>query len=106
MGGIPLPFDVQASRTIPFSFDVREAEKAREDLELQIRQINTPDYQARNLITEAAAVIQIARAGQLDLAAVLRAVQDLASDVRLLAGDVQMLKQRGAFVPAAATLIG
>jgi hypothetical protein len=96
MGGIPLPFDVHASRTIPFSFDVREAEKAREDLALQIRQINTPDYQARNLITEAAAVIQIARAGQLDLAAVLRAVQDVAADVRLLAGDVQMLKQRGA----------
>src|SRR5271169_4577757 len=28
-GGIPLPYDIHASRTVPFSFDVREVEKAR-----------------------------------------------------------------------------
>jgi hypothetical protein len=96
MGGIPLPFDVHTSRTIPFSFDVREADEARRQLADQIGRINTSGYQAANLITEAAPVIQIAKTGPSDIAGVLRAVQDLASDVRLLAAEVQLLKQRGA----------
>jgi hypothetical protein len=107
MGGIPLPFDVHASRTIPFSFDVREAEKARADLEHQIRQINTPDYQATNLITEAAAVLQIGRTGSPEMVTLLRLVQDVAADVRFLAAEVQMLKQRGAaFVSSPTRLTG
>ena len=96
MGGIPLPFDIHASRTIPFSFDVRDADEARRQLEAQVKLINTASYQPANVITEAAAVIQITSTGAPEMAAVLRAVQDVASDVRLLAGDVQMLKQRGA----------
>jgi hypothetical protein len=53
-----------------------------------------PDFKTTNLITEAAAVIQMARTGPFDMAAILRAVQDLAAYVRLLAGDIQVLKQR------------
>jgi hypothetical protein len=94
-GDTRLPFDVHASRTIPFSFDVREAEKAREALSLQISAINTPGYQPSNVIAEVATLIQIAKSGPPEMATVLRAVGDVAANVRLLTGEVQTLKQRG-----------
>jgi len=95
MGGIPLPFDIHASRTIPFSFDVREVEKAREALRLQISEINRSGYQASNVIKEANTVIEIARTGTPENTAILRAVQDIATEVRFLTGEVQIFKQRG-----------
>jgi hypothetical protein len=91
-----LPFDVHASRTIPFSFDVREVERARNELDLQINEIHNSGFQASNLIAEVATLTQIGKTGPLEMVDVLKAVQDVAADVRLLAGDVQMLKQRGA----------
>jgi hypothetical protein len=105
MGGIPLPFDIHASRTIPFSFDVREADEARKQLEDQIGRVNTPDYRTTNLITEAAAVINIASTAP-ETAAILRAVQEVAADVRVLAGDVQMLKQQTAAFVSEPTGLG
>jgi hypothetical protein len=91
-----LPFDVHASRTIPFSFDVREVERARNELDLQINEIHNSGFQASNLIAEVATLTQIGKTGPLEMVDVLKAVQNVAADVRLLAGDVQMLKQRGA----------
>jgi hypothetical protein len=61
-GGVRLPFDVHASRTIPFSFDVREVEKARAELEHQITEINSKGYQASNLIAEVATLRNLGRA--------------------------------------------
>jgi hypothetical protein len=102
-GGVRLPFDVHASRTIPFSFDVREVEKARDELEHQITEINSKGYQASNLIAEVATLINLGKSGHPEMAAVLRAMQDLSADVGHLAGDVEMLKQRGAFFVSAPT---
>ena len=94
--GMRLPFDVHVSRTIQFSFDVRAVEKAREELDRQISEIHSSGYQTSNLIEEVVTLIQSTKSGPPEMTAVLRAVQDVAADVRLLAGDVQMLKQRGA----------
>ena len=90
-----LPFDVHASRTIPFSFDVREVERARSDLDLQINEIHNSGFQASNLITEVATLTQIGMTGPLEMVDVLKAVQNIAADVRFLSGEVQMLKQEG-----------
>jgi hypothetical protein len=42
------------------------------------------------------AVLQIGRTGSPEMVTVLRLMQDVAADVRFLAAEVQMLKQRGA----------
>jgi hypothetical protein len=105
--GMRLPFDVHASRTIPFSFDVREVERARSDLDLQINEIHNSGFQASNLIAEVATLTQLGKTGPLEMVDVLKAVQDVAADVRFLAAEVQMLKQQGAaFVSSPTGLTG
>jgi hypothetical protein len=85
--GTDLPFDLAGERVIPYTMHVSDVDRAKEDLEAQIKRVLEPGYKPRNPILDAVGLITLEASKdptQRALAAITREMQDLRGDVAAL----------------------
>jgi hypothetical protein len=86
--GTALPFDLAGERVIPYTMHVSDVDRAKEDLEAQIRRVLEPGYKPRNPILDAIGLISLERSTE----PAQQALATLTHDVQNLRGDIATLK--------------